>query len=414
MGNLVPRVGDDFFPESRKICLVGWPEMSAFRTAFRRGIPSSLAWQSMLVALVCVVADLFTYLQRPTWTVTWVGLVTIVIVDAALALPPRYTGWVVLAHALVALGTVVFVPGHVGGLQLGSSGAMVAAYLAGAWLHGGSAWLALTALAAGQAGGRLLAGHHEGPLRFAFIAGTDALLPWLVGRCTTAGRAYIDELRHRRENERRDAEVAVAEAVARERTAIARDLHDVISHHVSAIGMHAGAARLTLAARPAPDGIADSLSAVETSSRAAMADLRKLLDLLHGASDGVSQPGLDNLDELLAGVRRSGLDTRLCVHGTVQSLSSSLDIALYRVVQEMLTNALRYSDGGTVDIEIQYDDRSLSLTARNGVGAVAHRERAGTARGLASIRTRVAMFEGKVSYGPDADGLWTTTVSVPL
>lgn len=385
--------------------------MSAFRTAYRRGNPRSLAWQSMLVALVCLAADTAAYVQRPAWTVTWLGVLTIVLVDAALALPPRYTGWVVLAHALVAVGTVVFVPGHVGGLQLASAGTVVAGYLAGAWLRGSAAWVALATLAAGHVGGRLLAGHDEGLLRFAIIVGTDALIPWLVGRYTTALRAFIDELRYRGENERREAAAAVAEAVTRERTAIARDLHDVISHHVSAISMHAGAARLTLAARPAPDEIVDSLNAVETSSRAAMADLRQLLDLLHGSADGVGQPSLDNLDELVAGVRRSGLDIRLCVHGAVRSLSPSLDIALYRVVQEMLTNALRHSDGGTVDIDISYAD-ALILTARNGVGSAA--TTSGTARGLASIRTRVAMFDGSVSYGPDADGQWTTRVSVPL
>ena len=392
------------------ICLVGRPLLSAFRATDARGMPGSPARLSLLVAAVCLIGDVTDYLARPAWTVTWFGLLTIVVVDAALALPPRYTVWVALAHALLAFSAVLFVPGHVIGLQMASAGAMVAAYLAGAWLRGSAAWVLPVALVAGQLGGRLLAARHGRLPELAIVAGTDALLPWLVGRYATTLRSYIDELRHRGENERRDAETAVVEAVARERTAIARDLHDVISHHVSAIGMHAGAARLNLAERPGPDAVADSLAAVETSSRAALSDLRMLLDVLHGESDGVGQPGLDNLDELLAGVRRSGLDTRLCVHGTTRSLPESLDIALYRVVQEMLTNALRHSDGGTVDIEIQYAD-ALTISARNGVGTGTT---AGTARGLASIRTRVGMFDGRVSYGPDVDGQWTTTVSVPL
>jgi signal transduction histidine kinase len=368
----------------------------------------------VLIAVVCLTADVASYLQHPAWTITWEGLLAIVIADAALALPPRYTGLVVLAHALIAVSTTVFIPGHQGGLQLATAGSLVAAYLAGAWLRGNAAWLAGAALAAGTLSGRWFAGHHEATLRLMILVSANVLLPWLVGRYATALRAYVDELRHRGENERRDAEAAVAEAVIRERTAIARDLHDVISHHVSAIGMHAGAARMTLAARPGPDAVAESLNAVETSSRAALADLRKLLDLLHGAAEGIGQPGLDNLDELLAGVRRSGLDTRLSVDGPVQPLPSSLDIALYRVVQEMLTNALRHSDGGPVDISIHYDDGGLTLTARNGVGAGAPRERTATSRGLASIRNRVAMFEGSVSYGPGPDGQWTTTVSVPV
>ena len=160
-------------------------------------------------------------------------------------------------------------------------------------------------------------------------------------------------------------------------------------------------------------GVTDSLAAVEAASRSAMVDLRTMLDLLHGAADSTSQPGLDNLEELLQNVRRSGLATRLTVLGVPRSVPGSLDIALYRITQEMLTNALRHGDGKLVEVEITYLDSSIALAARNGIGEGA--EVSGTGRGLAGIRTRAAMFAGNVSHGPSEDNrCWETMVTVPI
>jgi signal transduction histidine kinase len=122
---------------------------------------------------------------------------------------------------------------------------------------------------------------------------------------------------------------------------IARDLHDVISHHVSAIGMHAGAARMRLGTAGPSDGVVDSLSAVEAASRSARVDLRAMLDLLRGAADTTNQPGLDNVEELLANVRRSGLATRLHVRGVPRPLPGSPDIALYRIAVASRANPAR-------------------------------------------------------------------------
>ena len=96
-------------------------------------------------------------------------------------------------------------------------------------------------------------------------------------------------------------------------------------------------------------------------------------------------------------------------------MPESLDIALYRIVQEMLTNALRHGDGSTVDIEIGYAADSVTLSAGNGIRPVApSADTAGAGRGLAGIRTRVAMFHGSVTHGPDDAGRrWETTVTVP-
>ncbi|MCW2637812.1 MAG: hypothetical protein JWP76_118 [Dactylosporangium sp.] len=391
-------------------------------------LSTALARQSLLVAAVCLLADVAAFLTagpvsqfRP---LDWAVLAAVAVVDAALALPARHSGWVALAHAVVRFAAAGLLSGSTIGTSANDAGFLIAGYRAGAWLRGGAAYTALAALALGIGGAHLFPGGGDGGVLPVEMV-KSALLPWLVGRYTTARRAHIAELEQRAENQRRDAHAAVEYAVAEERSAIARDLHDVISHHVSAIGVHAGAARLGLNTATRPDGIADSLTAVETASRSAMVDLRRLLDLLHGdASDVSRQPGLDNIEELLDGVRRAGLPTRLSTHGSARPLPGSLDIALYRITQEMLTNALRHGDRSPVEVELRYHDASVSLTSRNGVSPAVPTplssqhptsERRESARGLAGIRKRAAVFEGTIAYGPDPAGrTWETTVTFPL
>jgi signal transduction histidine kinase len=393
-----------------------------------RGVPDlsgSLARQSLLVAAVCLLADVAgTLLRGPVSELRpqdWAVVAAIVVVDAALALPARYSGWVAVAQAAMVVVSAGVLVGSPAAGQGNEAGTLIAGYRAGAWLRGPAAALALAAMVIGIGAAQMIFGSHEAdavPIRIL----QNALLPWLVGRYTTARRAYIAELEQRAETQRRDAQAAVDRAVAAERSAIARDLHDVISHHVSAIGVHAGAARMGMSASPGQQGIADSLSAVETSSRAAMVDLRRLLDLLHGdRADMSRQPGLDNIEELLDGVRRAGLPTRMSTNGVARPLPGSLDIALYRITQELLTNALRHGDGSAVEIGLHYEAASVSVVARNGMspavpGQVHPDDGHGRAgRGLAGIRKRAALFDGTVAYGPEPGAdRWATTVTFPL
>ncbi|CAM3555623.1 sensor histidine kinase [Kibdelosporangium persicum] len=368
----------------------------------------SLKRQSWLVAAVCMVADgtAVVLYGCHTWQ-NWLTLVMTLAVDAALAGPARLSGYVAFAHAavpLMAISVGDWTPAN-------DAGMLIAGYRAGAWLHGVPAVASLIVLAASL----LLCGWIESgdPSRGIVMMGKAAVLPWLVGRYTTARRAYLAELERRSELERRDAREAVAKAIAEERSSIARDLHDVIVHHVSAIGVHAGAARLGL-----PTGntrLESSLRSVETASRAAMVDLRHLLDLLHGDnSEGARQPGLDNLDELFEGVRAAGSPARLTVCGVPQGISESLSVTVYRIVQEMLTNALRHGDSTGVAVTLEYGPDSLTVTSVNKVGT--EREPAGVVRrGLAGIRNRAGMFAGRTTAGLEPDGeTWRTSVRFPV
>ncbi|WP_328605089.1 histidine kinase [Amycolatopsis sp. NBC_00345] len=390
-----------------------------------RDISGSLARQSLLVAVVCLVCDASLFVLRgPLGEAGWRGwavLVAGVGVDLALAGAARHSGWVALAHAIVFLsGPLLLCPctGYVIG---NNSGLLIAGYRAGAWLRTGPAVLALAATVAGIGGSEWIGGGRGAAAPLILISmGVTGLLPWLVGRYTTARRAYIADLERATEQRQRHEAEAVRRAVLEERETIARDLHDVISHHVSAIGVHAGAARLSLPAKstetlPAEGDAAvrQSLGAVESASRSAMADLRRLLDLLHARDDEAGQPGLDNLDELLGTVREAGLPAHLTVHGDVREIPGSLDVALYRIAQEALTNALRH---GTGPVEIELDRRrtEIVLTVTNKVSS-ARPDGEGAHRGLAGIRQRVTLFGGKVEYGQLPEGpRWRVRASFPL
>src|SRR5262249_322036 len=133
-------------------------------------------------------------------------------------------------------------------------------------------------------------------------------------------------------------------AVAEERRHMARELHDVVAHAVSVMLIQAGAARQVL--RSSPSGAEESLLTVEATGREAMAELRRLLGVLHddGEASGVApQPGVDQLEALVARVRDAGLPAELRIDGTPIALPASVDVTIYRIVQEALTNALRYA-----------------------------------------------------------------------
>ena len=374
-----------------------------------------LARQSLLVSVLCVIADVGygIYADRAPDTVGHiVTLLAIVAVDLGLAGPARLSGFVSVANGLVRILAVLAVGPAASG---NTAGLMIAGYRAGAWLRGWPAWLTMVATTTCVGLSRLLAnGFHNWPL-IPLMMVESGLLPWLVGRYTTTRRAYLAELESKAEQERREAKEAVAKAVAEERGAIARDLHDVIAHHVSAINVHAGAARLIMTGDRHDAKLGASVTAVESSARSAMVELRHLLDLLHGdRADGVRQPGLDNIDELFDGVRAAGLQAELVTTGRPRELPESLDIALYRIAQEMLTNALRHGDGTAVAVHLDYGESSLVLSASNQMPATA-KQSDGLHRGLAGIANRATLFRGVASSGPEPDGrTWRTAVVFPL
>ncbi|WP_155980876.1 sensor histidine kinase [Nocardia sp. CNY236] len=383
----------------------------------------SLARQSLLVAVVAALIDVVVLSFYGAFAVapwqTGLAVATIVAADLALAAPPRTAGVVAIVHVLARLsaGLLLYRLGFL--IRFADIGFVVAGYRAGAWLSGPKSVSTMVLMCGGLASAHLLTNSPTAQdwLLLIAITASGGCVPWLVGRYTAARGAYIAELEQHAQLRQQEHRAALDRAVADERAAIARDLHDVISHHVSAIGIHAGAARLALGGG-ADATVARSLSAVESNSRAAMVDLRRQLDLLHGRDDdGQRQPGLADIDGLIDHVRDAGLDVTLTIRGTPRELPDSLSITLYRIVQEMLTNALRHGDGTHASVEVEHLSNRVALSATNPLPPESAVDHSGAdtpvSRGLGGIRRRVELFDGELTFGRSSNH-WQITVSMPI
>ncbi|APA96023.1 sensor histidine kinase [Nocardia seriolae] len=378
-------------------------------------VTRSLARQSLLVAAVAAVLDGSQMVMCGAFGLAPV-LATILLVatvgaDLALAAPASTAAVVAVVQVLVKVSVAAFAHHYAITARVFDVGYLVAGYQAGAWLGGTVAMATLLWLVGGSVAVNLVAGTHP-PVRLVIVALGAGLVPWLVGRYTAARGAYIAELEQRERLRQQEQRAALDRALADEREAIARDLHDVISHHVSAIGIHAGVARMALS-RTDTEAAGRSVTAVESSSRAAMVDLRRQLDLLHGRDDdGQRQPGLADIEDLVQRVRDAGLTVRVTVSGEPPVLPGSLDVMLYRVVQELLTNALRHGRD-SADLEIGYRPGRVEIRESNPIGTAVVTEIGH--RGLDGIRRRIELFDGSVTYGADPAGTrWEIGVSVPI
>ncbi|MGH8922666.1 MAG: sensor histidine kinase, partial [Actinomycetes bacterium] len=190
-------------------------------------------------------------------------------------------------------------------------------------------------------------------LRIFIAAGEVArfAVPVLLGAAVRALRDRRHELALRVAELQQERAENARRAVFEERVRIARELHDVVAHHVSLMGVQAGAARLVMATRP--QQAADSLGAIESSSRQAVAELHQLLGYLRHEdepADPAPQPGLDRVPELVASVA----GTELAVEGEPRPLPRAVDVSAYRVVQEALTNSRKHSGGAAVRVHLRY------------------------------------------------------------
>jgi signal transduction histidine kinase len=193
--------------------------------------------------------------------------------------------------------------------------------------------------------------------------------------------------REREENARR--------AVFNERVRIARELHDVVAHHVSVMGVQAGAARRVLATQPAK--AAEALSAIESSSRQAVSEMQRLLGFLRQDRDVESlapQPSMRQLASLIAQMRDSGLPVDLRIEGNSPALPPSVDLSAYRIVQEALTNTLKHAGAAKALVMVRYaDDAGRIEVTDNGPGTeTTDPERRGN--GLIGMRERASLLGG--------------------
>ncbi|WP_207939478.1 sensor histidine kinase [Actinomadura darangshiensis] len=207
---------------------------------------------------------------------------------------------------------------------------------------------------------------------------------------------------------RRQFETTLLEHTARgERARIARELHDVVAHHISMISVQAETARLAVPGMP--DEGAERLLAIGDTARTALTEMRRLLGVLREDAgpepDRRPQPGLRQLLDLIDETRETGATgVRLIVRGDVAALDPGLELAAYRIVQEALTNARRHAPGAAVDVEIDYTPDALRISVRdNGPGPRAASAGAGggsAGHGLLGMRERAAAAGGDLRAGP--------------
>jgi len=226
---------------------------------------------------------------------------------------------------------------------------------------------------------------------------------WLMGWTLHKRRVQAARLEDRAARLEIEREQKARAAVAEERARISRELHDVVAHSVSVMVVQAQAAqRLTDAEQT---DLRQILGSVEATGRQALVEMRRLLGVLRRTDADLSlspQPGLDDLDELIAQVREAGLPVEARVEGEVEPLPPGVDLSAYRIVQEALTNTLKHAGPARARVTIRYrnDEVELEITddgAGNGRGE-------GSGQGLIGMRERVAVYGGVFESGRQNGG----------
>lgn len=236
----------------------------------------------------------------------------------------------------------------------------------------------------------------------------------VLGMAVRTRRDYTEALedRARRLETERDQQAQLAAAA--ERARIAREMHDIIGHNLSVITGLADGGRYAAAKSPAR--AAQALDAIATTSRQALTELRRLLDVLREedrpAADLTPQPALTDLDQLIDGVRKAGLPVTTTIHGT-PAITPGRQLTVYRVIQEALTNTLKHAGpGATSQIEMSYDDGGAVTVTVADTGRGGETDGTG-GRGLPGMRERTALYSGTLEAGPLPEGGWRVRLHLP-
>ena len=224
---------------------------------------------------------------------------------------------------------------------------------------------------------------------------------WWIGEVFRIRREHELELEVKNELLERDTEERARRAVIDERINIARELHDVVAHHVSVMGIQAAAARRIMNRQP--EKVAELLLKVEESSRQAITELHRLLGFLRGEgkSDQIlPQPMLAELDNLTQQMKAAGLEVELIVQGSLQNISPALNLSAYRIVQEALTNTLKHACPAKATVTISSSPERLEVQVQDdGPGSSPIKDGESTGRGLIGMRERVMLYGGEFSAG---------------
>ena len=243
-----------------------------------------------------------------------------------------------------------------------------------------------------------------------FLAG-EIVVFWLAGVFVRARRQAVALAEHNQALTRQ-----AEQAVTAERARIARELHDIVAHHLSVVVLQAAGAR---ASGQASDG---TLEKIEHSGRQALTEMRRLLGMLREPDEEPAlapQPGLGELPALAESVRAAGLPVRLVVDGDGAALPAAVDVSAYRIIQEALTNVLKHAGSARAEVSIGYVDDSVTIEVTDDgpgleAGDLVWAEATQGGRGLTGMRERVALFGGDLRAGPRPDGGFTVRARLPV
>jgi signal transduction histidine kinase len=262
-----------------------------------------------------------------------------------------------------------------------------------------------------------LAPGHNQPYD-ATVSAFISLTAWMAALLSRTRRAYIQEVEDRAARAESELDDEAARAAAQERTRIARELHDVVAHHVSLMAVQAEAATSLLPGRPAE--AARSVEIIASTARQALTELRRLLGVLRGPSDRLETSPSMSLGELgpvLDQVRGAGLPVELTVLGTPGTLTPGIDLTAYRIVQEALTNTIRHAHASQAAVTLCYEPGYVTVSVTDSGPAANGSAMTGQALsggfGLAGIAERVASCGGNLTVGPTGGGGFAITARLP-
>ena len=239
---------------------------------------------------------------------------------------------------------------------------------------------------------------------------------WWLGNTLRKSREQTLQLREQTQQLVWEREENARRAILDERVRIARELHDVLAHHVSVMGIQAGAARQVLSQYP--ERALNSLSLIETSSRQAVTELYRLLDLLRDEKQVetfTAQPGLQQLEKLVAGMKDSGLEVQLKVGGEKREIPQAVDLSAYRIVEEALTNILKHAGPAQAVVSLSFQNDALLLDITDtGKGIESREGEPARGKGLIGMRERVKLLKGEFWAGNAPGGGFCVRAKLPL
>jgi signal transduction histidine kinase len=291
---------------------------------------------------------------------------------------------------------------------------LLALYAVGSRTAGWRFWAGGVIAAAGILTSVLIREGVNSDLMSAVLAPAAGLL---IGRALGVLRFETDALEERASELERERDERAAQAVAEERARMARELHDVIGHSISVMGVQAGAVRSVL--RPDQEREREVLLAVERTGRQAVGEIRRLIGLLRTDDEriGDPSPSLKRVEQLAAEMRRAGLAVELRVEGELDAVPPGPDLAGYRIVQEGLTNALKHAPGAHVSARVCATARELSIeVVDDGAGSRARSngDAGHLGHGLLGMRERTSLYGGELTTGPRPGGGFGVHARIPI